>query len=184
MSETPERGPAATRPEADLSVGVIVSRHRLKGPWASHAWLPTAVLPAPAAAAPWTLLSEDERAALYYAGPFEVRLHPSETAHYRDNLASGQPCLWVALRPIDGDIHEIAHEIAAVTADPYEGESLAEGIGEIVEAVPMPEEVQAKVAAFIDAFHVERPFIKRKRDRADREALSRRGPGRKPEVGR
>ena len=38
----------------------------------------------------------------------------------------------------------------------------------------MPVEIQAKVAAFFEAFHVERPFIKRKRDRADPEALAHR----------
>ena len=38
----------------------------------------------------------------------------------------------------------------------------------------MPCEIQAKVAAFFEAFHVERPFIKRKRDRADPEALAHR----------
>jgi hypothetical protein len=65
-----------------------------------------------------------------------------------------------------------------VTADPYEGEALAEGIGEIIEAVPMSPELQAKVAAFFEAHHVERVFFKRKRDRADPEALGQRGPAR------
>ena len=54
---------------------------------------------------------------------------------------------------------------------------MAEGIGEIVEAVPMPADIQAKIAEFFAAFHQERPFIKRKRDRADPEALARRKPG-------
>ena len=54
---------------------------------------------------------------------------------------------------------------------------MAEGIGEIVEAVPMPADIQAKIAEFFAAFHKERPFIKRKRDRADPEALARRKPG-------
>jgi hypothetical protein len=85
----------------------------------------------------------------------------------------------VALRPIGGD----EHEVATVTADPYEGEALAGGIGEIVEAVPMPPELQAKIAAFFEANHVERIFFKRKRDRADPEALGRRGPARGNERG-
>ncbi|MDQ4061894.1 MAG: DUF3305 domain-containing protein, partial [Pseudomonadota bacterium] len=36
--------------------------------------------------------------------------------------------------------------------------------------------IQEKVAAFFAAFHVERPFVKRKRDRGAPEALGRRGP--------
>jgi hypothetical protein len=50
---------------------------------------------------------------------------------------------------------------------------MAEGIGEIVEAVPMPPDIQTKVAEFFTAFHQERPFVKRKLDRPDPEALAR-----------
>jgi hypothetical protein len=157
--------------ESCFEVGVIVAKRKLTGPWADHAWLPHAVLPAVPAAAPWTPVGADGADELFYAGSGAVTLHPSETAHYRDNLASGRPSLWVSLRPVGGD----EYEVAAVTADPYEGEALAEGIGTIIEAVPMPEEIQAKVAAFFEAFHVERAFFKRKRDRADPEALGKRG---------
>lgn len=165
--------------ESCFEVGVIVAKRKLTGPWADHAWLPHAVLPAVPAAAPWTPVGADGADELFYAGSGAVTLHPSETAHYRDNLASGRPSLWVSLRPVGGD----EYEVAAVTADPYEGEALAGGIGEIVEAVPMPPELQAKIAAFFEANHVERIFLKRKRDRADPEALGRRGPARRNERG-
>ena len=47
----------------------------------------------------------------------------------------------------------------------------------------MPPEIQAEVGAFYRAFHVERVFHKRKRDRADPEALARQEAGarRRPE---
>ena len=163
-------------PEGRFEVGVVIAKRKLKGSWADHAWLPHSVLPAVPAAAPWTKLVEGEEEALYYAGPFELSLHPSETSHYRDNLTSGRPSLWIALRPVAGD----EYEIAGVTADPYEGEALAGAIDEIVEPVPMPPDIQAKVAAFFEAFHVERQFFKRKRDRADPEALARGEQGRPP----
>jgi hypothetical protein len=38
----------------------------------------------------------------------------------------------------------------------------------------MPADVQARVQAFFEAFHVERPFFKRQRDRANPEALATR----------
>jgi hypothetical protein len=161
--------------EERLEVGVLIVRRKLDNPWADHVWLPYEVLPAAPAARPGTKLSAGEKDDIFYAGPFEVALHSSETAHYRDNLMSGRPALWVVLQPIAGD----EYEVASVTADPYEGEALTQGNGEIVEAVAMPPEVQKKVAAFIEAFHVERPFIKRKRDRADPEALARSGAGTK-----
>ncbi len=160
-------------PEHRFEVGIIVARRRLNGPWASHAWLPVGALPAAAGAAPGTKLSETSYEATFYAGSYEVALHPGETGHYRDNLVSGRPSLWVALRSTG----EETYEVASVTADPYEGEAMAEGVGEIVEPVPMPPEIQAKLLAFFEAFHVERTFEKRKRDRADPEALARRARG-------
>jgi hypothetical protein len=159
--------------QAQIEVGIVVAKRRLKGPWLSHAWLPSAALPAPAEAAPGTRLGAGEGDELFYAGAFPVVLHRSETGHYRDNLVSGQPSLWVSLRPVGND----DVEVAAVTADPYEGEAMAEGLGEIIEAVPMPPEIQEKVAAFVEAFHVERQFFKRKRDRVDPNARGSHGPG-------
>jgi len=154
-----------------FEIGVVIARRKLKSAWASHAWVPHAVLPAAPSVAPGTPLSAGLDAELFYAGSFEVSLYPSETGHYRDNLASGRPSLWVALRTGE----HATFEIATVTADPYEGEALAEGIGEIVEPVPMPPEIQSQIAAFVEAFHQDRPFLKRQRDRADPEALAPHG---------
>ena len=53
-------------------------------------------------------------------GTAEVALYRTETGSYRDNLASGAPSLWVALRPTGV---EPPYEIVAVTADPAEGVS-------------------------------------------------------------
>jgi hypothetical protein len=157
--------------EDRFAVGILVTKRKLKGPWESYAWLPTAALPAVPAAVPWTRVSVDGEDEIFYAGALEVPLLASQTAHYRDNLTSGRPSIWVSLRHQGGE----DYELAAATADPYEGEALAEGIGEIVEPVPMPPEIQTKLAAFFEAFHVERAFFKRQRDRADPDALARRG---------
>jgi Protein of unknown function (DUF3305) len=158
-------------PEGRFEVGVLIAKRKLSGPWADHAWLPHAVLPAAPETRPGTKLSTGDNEEIFYAGPFELSLHVSETAHYRDNLNSGRPSVWVSLQPVAPD----EYGIVTVTADPYEGEALTQGAGEIVEAVPMPPGLQEKIAAFVAAFHVERPFMKRKRDRADPEALARGG---------
>jgi len=159
-------------PEESFTVGVVAIRRKLKSRWASHAWAPLAVLPAAPAAQPWTPLAREGEDETWYAGPFGMTIHSGDTSHYRDNLASGRPSLWVALRPTGGD----EHEVAMVTADPYEGEALAESVDLLLEAVPMPAEIAERLSAFVEAFHVERPFFKRKRDRADPNALGRRGP--------
>ena len=90
-------------------------------------------------------------------------LFSSDTANYRDNLDDGEPRLWVALRRQDGG-PEL--ELTKVTADPTEVEAMFESGCEVIGTVPMPPEIAAWVAAFVEQFHVERIFHKRKRDRA------------------
>jgi len=63
-----------------------------------------------------------------------------------------------------------------VTADPAEGEAWTETGSDLVDVVPMPEAVRAAIDAFVAEHHVEQPFHKRERDRADPEALARRAP--------
>jgi hypothetical protein len=125
-------------------------------------------------AAPWTPLAVEAETTLFFAGEAVIELHRTETAKYRDNLASGAPALWVALRPVTS---ERPYEILAVTADPAEGEALTDAGSNLVEAVPMPPDVAEIVARFIAEHHVERPFLKRQRRPAE-PALVRRGNGR------
>jgi hypothetical protein len=154
-----------------LSVGVVVEKRPLKSRWADHAWVPVAVLPGRPSAAEWTRLESGSDGERYYAGARELDFFSSETGMYRDNLASGSPTLWVVLTPADTPP---GLELKAVTADPAEGEAYT-GIGdEIVEQVPMPPEIAERLQAFVAAHHVERPFVKRQRDRADPEAMAAR----------
>jgi hypothetical protein len=159
-----------------IAVGVIVERRKAASQWIDFVWRPAAVLAGAPEAKPWTLLnnSQDD-AASFYAGPAEVTLYRSETSNYRDNLATGTPSLWVTLRPTGA---EPPFEIVRVTADPSEGEAFTETGNDLVDAVPMPEVIRDLVAEFVAEHHVERQFYKRKRDRADPEALGRRGPQR------
>jgi hypothetical protein len=81
--------------------------------------------------------------------------------------------LWVALRSTGV---EPSYEIFAVTADPSEGEAFTEAGGDLVDVVPMPQSVRVVIDGFVAEHHVERPFYKRERDRADPEALAPHGP--------
>jgi Protein of unknown function (DUF3305) len=162
--------------QAKMAVGVVVERRKALSPWIDFTWKPVAVLAGLPEAAPWTMLSQDGEGATFYAGPAEIALHRTETSNYRDNLGSGAPMLWVALRPTGV---EPPYEIFAVTADPSEGEAWTESGSDLVDVVPMPEALRAVIEAFIAEHHVEQPFYKRKRDRADPDAFARRGPARK-----
>ena len=121
----------------------------------------------------WTKLSDDGERATFYVGATSIELYRTETANYRDNLRMETPLLWIILRPVEGDP---PYELASVTADPAEGEAMTETGVNLVEAVAMPKPMQETIAAFVAEHHVEQLFVKRKRDRANPEALARRGP--------
>lgn len=147
-------------PQDHFQVAVVLERRKLKGIWGGDQWLPRAALPAVPATASETPLANDGELEICYGGCCDVALYSAETAHYRDNLASGRPSLWVALEATPAG----NCRISSITADPYEGEALAGAMDLIVEPVPMPPEIVARIAAFVAAFHVDRAFIKRQRD--------------------
>jgi hypothetical protein len=153
-------------------VSDVVERRKATSAWIDHVWRPVAVLVGEPETAPWTRLEGDDDRATFFAGTTDLELHRTETTNYRSNLASGSPSLWVVLRPTG---IEPPFEIVTVTADPSEGEALTEPGADLVEPVPMLEAIHAWVDAFIAEHHVERPFYKRQRDRADPNALGRRG---------
>lgn len=152
-----------------VTVAVVVERRRSSSPWIDHVWAPFAVLPDIPDVAPWTSLGGDDQAERFYVGPAEMDLHTTETANYRDNLATGAPRIWVVLRPLDTGP---ALDVLCVTPDPAEGEAFTETGTELVDAVAMPDSLARLVAAFVAMHHVERDFHKRRRDRADPEALA------------
>src|SRR5208282_6447719 len=96
-----------------IPVGVVVERRKAKSPWLDFLWRPVSVLPGAPSAAPWTPIGAEEDRAIFYAGEGVIELHRTETANYRDNLASGAPVLWVALCL---GTSERAYELIAVTA--------------------------------------------------------------------
>lgn len=159
-------------PQLLLSIGVIGELVQPVTQWGQPRWYPRAVLPDAPAVEPGTALP----GGLTYLGGAVLELHHVETGNYRSNLATGAPRLWVVLSA-DGSV-------VAVTADPAEGEAFTEAgtdlAERLVETVPMPAPIAVLLADFVAEHHVERAFVKRRRDRADPEALGRRAP---PEEG-
>jgi hypothetical protein len=162
---------SAVEPILRIPVGVVVERRAASSPWAEFLWRSVAVLDGVPDAQPWTPLETADDVVTLYAGPADIALYRSEADNYRINLVSGAPGLWIALDPTGGDP---PYRIAMVTADPAEGEGLTEPGQSIVDVVAMTDAVRAAVAAFVAEHYVERPFEKRKRDRANPEALARR----------
>jgi hypothetical protein len=161
-------------PLAQITLGVIVTRRKAASQWIDYTWQPTAFLLGQPETPAWTRLSDNGETATFYAGSAVLELFRGEAGSYRDNLA-GDNSLWAILRPAAG---EFPYELAKVTADPTEAESYAGAGDHIVEILPMPDTLRDLVAAFVAEHYVEQPFMKRKRNRADPEALAPRRPPR------
>jgi hypothetical protein len=145
---------------AQIPVGVVVERRKARSMWTDFLWRPISVLAGKTSAAPWTPLGTESEPALFFAGEAVIELHRTETVNYRDNLTSGAPMLWIALHPVAS---EWPYAILAVTADPSEGEAFTDAGSNIVEAVTMPADIVRAIGRFITQHHVERPFVKRRR---------------------
>jgi hypothetical protein len=149
---------------AKIPVGVVVERRKARSMWADFLWRAVSVFVGSPSAVPWTPLGTESETTLFYAGQAVIELHRTETTNYRDNLSSGAPALWVALHPAASGQ---PYEILAVTADPAEGEAFTDAGSYLVEAVPMPSEVVETIVQFLAEHHVERPFVKRRRQPAE-----------------
>jgi len=157
-----------------IPVAVLAERRPGVTQWAEEVWRVVEVLEQASPVAPWTLLREDAGRSLFFAGVAEVVLHPTDTSNYKHNLEAAQPLVWVALRPA---ATPAGFMLQTVTVDPGEAHLHADTGNDLVEALPMPPGLLAATAGFVAQHHVERQFYKRKRDKADPEALAR---GRRP----
>lgn len=153
-----------------MIVGVEVERRDGISRWQRDVWQPVALTPERSLEA-WTILEARQGATRHFAGNAAITLHSSDTKVLKDNIESRTPSVFVVLRrgrsTAGWDLH-------LVTADPSEAHAHADVGDDLVEALPMPPSIFARVAAFVARHHVERPQWKRRRDRSDPEALARR----------
>ena len=154
-----------------IEVGVVVERRPGVTPWADHAWQPREVLEDFPDVAPWTVLREEAGRTLFLAGAAEVALHPTDTVNYIHNLEQEVPLIWVLLRATAA---APGYALQAVTVDAGEAQLYAESGNDLLEALPMPPGLRLLLERFVAEHHKVREFHKRKRDRADTEALGRR----------
>ncbi|MDO9708192.1 DUF3305 domain-containing protein [Paracraurococcus lichenis] len=155
-----------------IPVAVLAERRPGATRWAEWSWRVVEVLEEAPPVPPWTVLREEAGRTLFFAGEAEVALHPTDTSNYRDNLGASPPLVWVVLRPTEAAPGWVLH---LVTVDAGEAEIYADSGADLLESLPMPPGLRALTEAFTAQHHVERRFQKRRRDRADPEALARGG---------
>lgn len=155
-------------PKLFCRLGIVTVSRKPVTRWGKRGLAPHSVLPDVPATPAGERLSPPGDVELYYAGDFQLMLYSGEAAHYRDNLFA-KPTLWVAMRPDD------PKGVVMLTADPYEGEARAGEEALVVAALPMPPSVALWVEGFMSLHYKEEVFVKRKRKRADPDALTRGG---------
>jgi len=154
-----------------IPVAVLAERRPGVTKWAEHVWRVVEVLEAAPPVPAWTLLREEAGRSLFFAGEAEVLLHPTDTTNYKHNLEAAQPLVWAVLR--EGATPS-GFVLQTVTVDPGEAHLHADAGNDLVEALPMPPGLRAAATEFVARHHKEQAFFKRKRDRADPEAMARR----------
>lgn len=157
-----------------VPVGVVVERRRGVTPWADWVWRPCSVLLDLPDAEPWTLLRDEGEAALFYAGAADLTLYPTDTDNYRHTLQQDPPRLWAVLRPSESAPQ--GWRLQAVTVDAGEAEMYGGSAADMMEALPLPAPLVALLRDYVARHHKDRGFHKRRRDRADPEAMARRNP--------
>lgn len=152
-----------------FAIGVVVERRPASSRWQRHVWRVTEVLPGRPATAPWTRLSAEAGILRYYAGTTDLVVFAGETEPLLHNLGATEPAVWVVLRAAAA---EPGWRLLQATVDAGEAQAHADTGEDLVEMVAMPAAVRDWLAGFVARHHVERPRYKRKRDRADPEALA------------
>ncbi len=154
-----------TFPDAQsLPVGVVMRRTPGVTRWAKWAWKATGVLPG-AAAADWRELRRDGDVTEFHAATRDVWLYVSDTEAYAHELGAVCPSVYVVLRkPVDRT--DVPFEVVQITMSPYEAQDYCDSAEEVVEKVAMPPALIGWVRDFVQAHHVEEPFVKRRRNKS------------------
>jgi hypothetical protein len=148
-------------PYESFQVGIVVEESPPVSQWAETTYVPVAVLPGAPDAAPWADLGPGLRGRRFFAGVATVEMFSGDAGLLRDNLLVEEPQIWVVLRPTAAIP---PCELVMATVDPTMGEAAQGNPGDIAVALPMPPEIFARVADFVERRYVEQPFSKRRRD--------------------
>lgn len=153
-------------------IGVVVERRDSASPWSDGTWRTSEVMLAAPEDDAWKVLDEGEGWRRFYAGSLTVELFKRETEDYKMNLSQPNPAVYIVLRPgNDEDVGDVVPFLA--TFSPYEAECYLESGEMTVDGVPAPLSLMAWAAAFVETFHVDEPFKKRKQKRAEDSATGR-----------
>ena len=157
----------AVEKSVSISLGIVIRKVPGVTRWVDHVWKAVAVLPG-AGAADWKELRRDGDAIEYHAATVPLELFRTDTEAYLHGLSTKIPAIYVVMRESEGTD---PLDVVLATASPYEAQDYADTGEELVEKVPMPEGLVAWIRDYVEQYHEDEVFIKRRRDksRVDRE---------------
>lgn len=158
-----------------MPLGIVIERRRVDHPWQAFDWRAVAVIPGAPKIDEWRIIAEGEGFTRYHAGTLALEVHRRDTEGYRYNLVNDPPMVYVLLR--EDDESEAGIEPFLVTVCPFEAQAYLDGDESLMEPVPMPHELAAWLAAYVEEHHVDEPRYRRKNKRLDPAAVGF-GPGR------
>ncbi len=155
------------RPYRSMPIGVVVKRQPGVTRWAKHSWKATSILPG-APDADWRELRRSGDVVEFHAGTVTLELFGAETEAYVHGLGAQVPCVYAIMRPVPDAARPF--ELLLVTASPYEAQDYCDTGEELVEKVAMTPGLEAWVRDFVERFHEDEEFVKRRRhrDRTDK----------------
>ena len=143
-----------------IPLGVVIRRTPGVTRWAPFAWTASGILTG-AADANWRELRREGDAVEYHAATVTLELHGAETEAYLHGISTKVPSVYVVMRESEHPDHPL--DVLLVTASPYEAQDYTDSGEELVEKVPMPAGLIAWVRDFVEKYHQEEVFVKRKR---------------------
>ena len=158
---------AIVQKSVSIPLGIVI--HKVPGVtrWVDHVWKAVAVLPG-AGPAHWKELRRDGDVIEFHAATVPLELFRTDTEAYLHGLSTKIPAIYVVMRESEG---ADPLDVVLATASPYEAQDYADTGEELVEKVPMPEGLVAWIRDYVEQYHEDEVFIKRRRDksRVDRE---------------
>lgn len=146
-----------------MPIGIVLRKAPGVTRWVPWNWTVAAALPG-VADADWRELRREGEAVEYLAGTLMLELHGAETEAYRTALMDEVPSVYVVVRENDTEEpHPL--DLFLITASPYEAQDYSDNGEDLVAKVPMPAQLVAWVKDFIDTYHEEEVFVKRRRDK-------------------
>jgi hypothetical protein len=148
-----------------MPLGIVIRKSPGVTRWAKWIWKAVAVLPG-AGPANWHELRRDGDITEYHATTVTLELFRTDAEAYLSGISTRVPSIYVVLRESTDPDAAQDIEVLLATASPYDAQDYADSSEEIVELVPMPEDLINWIKTFINVHYEPEEFFKRRRKNA------------------